>query len=318
MAFPEHFGMSFTETTHTHAEGPTLPENNKAPSGSPFVVVVTGAGKGLGVHISLAYARAGATGICVSSRTQSDLDSLTAELREVDPKIEVLASLCDTTKVEDVKSLAEKVRERWGGRLDVVIANAGIISKYLYDTDSSTGEQSNRRLPQGIVEDDDFQRVLNINLVGSWNVAKYFTPILIDAKNASTVRSYAVITSLASHLTQSNFTPVAYNVSKAAVNRMVEHMGTDHQKAGLLAYAVHPGAVLTPQTEGHSTAKGDAWDALLTDDVGLCGGWLTWLTHERREWLSGRYVSVGWDVEELEKRKGEIVEGDKLKFRMAI
>lgn len=99
---------------------------------------------------------------------------------------------------------------------------------------------------------------------------------------------------------------------------IVESMAEDHKKEGLLAYAVHPGAVVTPQTEKHSLEKGDAWDTLLTDDVRLCGSFLTWLTKERRDWLSGRYVAVTWDVDELEKMKEEIVKQDKLKFKMVV
>lgn len=57
---------------------------------------------------------------------------------------------------------------------------------------------------------------------------------------------------------------------------------------------------------------------MLNDDVGLCGGFLTWLTKEKRQWLSGRYVSVNWDVEELEKRKNEIVGKDLLVMRMTM
>lgn len=292
-----------------------MPENNPS---QPFIVVVTGAGKGLGVHISLAYARAGVTGICISSRTQSDLDALEKQLKEVNPKLEILSLLCDTTKPEAVKSMADKVRERWNGRLDVVVANAGVISRYLYDEDEKTGEKTNRRLPVGIVEDDDFQRVININLLGSYYVAKYFTSLLTATTNPSTARTFVVITSLASHLSASPFVPTAYNIAKIANNRMAEHMANDHGAEGLLAYAVHPGAVLTPQTELHSTNKGDAWDALLTDDVGLCGGFLTWLTRERREWLNGRYLGSNWDVDELVAMKDEIVAEDKLKFRMAV
>ncbi|OCT53545.1 NAD(P)-binding protein [Cladophialophora carrionii] len=313
--WPPHYGMQFTNTLHQKAEGPTLPENNPSPG---YIVVVTGAGKGLGVYISLAYARAGVTGICISSRTQGDLDALEKQLVEVNPKLEILSSLCDTTKPEAVKSLAEQVRQKWKGRLDVVVANAGVISKYVYDVDPVTGEKSNRRLPRGIVEDDDFQRVIDINLLGSYYVAKYFTPILVAPENPSAVRSYIVMTSLASQLTQSNFVPTAYNVAKLANNRMVEHMAEDHKAQGLLAFAVHPGAVLTPQTEHHSTQKGDAWDTLMSEDIGLCGGWLTWLTKERRDWLSGRYLAVTWDVDELQAKKDEIVNEDKLKFKMTV
>jgi NAD(P)-dependent dehydrogenase (short-subunit alcohol dehydrogenase family) len=307
--------LEFTNTRHHKAEGPTLPENN---SSAGYIVVVTGAGKGLGVYIALAYARAGVTGICISSRTQSDLDALEKRLREVNPQLEILASTCDTTKPEAVKTLAEKVGQKWKGRLDVVVANAGVISNYLYDIDPKTGEKTNRRLPQGIVEDDDFQRVIDINLLGSYYVAKYFTPLLVAPENPSAVRSYIVMTSLASQLTQSSFVPTAYNIAKLANNRMVEHMANDHKAEGLLAFAVHPGAVLTPQTKNHSTQKGDAWDTLMTEDIGLCGGWLTWLTKERREWLNGRYLAVTWDVDELEAKKDEIIKEDKLKFKMTI
>ena len=55
---------------------------------------------------------------------------------------------------------------------------------------------------------------------------------------------------------------------------------------------------------------------VLTDDVGLGGGFYVWLTKERREWLSGRWLDARWDVEELERRKEDIIAKDLLKFRM--
>jgi len=42
------------------------------------------------------------------------------------------------------------------------------------------------------------------------------------------------------------------------------------------------------------------------------------LTKEPRSYLSGRYLSVHWDTDELEAKKDEILKGDKLKFKMAI
>ena len=260
--FPDHYGINFTSKTHEHPEGPTLPENNKPPSGQPFNVVVTGAGKGLGYAISIAYVKAGATGISISSRTQSDLDKLSSELKEINSDINIISQTCDTSKSEDVKNLAEIVKRQWNGRLDVVVANAGIISKYLEDqVNPKTGKVQARRLPVGIVEDDDFARVTTVNYLGSYYTAKYFTPLLIDKSNETKVRAYIVITSLASLFPISEFTPVAYNVSKVANNRMVEHMATDHKDDELLAFAVHPGEVVTPQTQGHSTESGDTWDS---------------------------------------------------------
>jgi len=259
MDFPDHWGMNFTQTQHESATGPTLPENNKVPSDTPFVVLVTGAGKGLGYHISLAYVRAGATGLIISSRTQSDLDKLEKELLTVNPQLKVLSQICDTSKPEDVQSLASATKEKFNGQLDVVVANAGIISAYVHDTDPDTGEKTNRRLPVGVVEDDDFKRVNDINYMGTYYTAKYLTPLLTSSP--SKIKAFIVITSTACHCVSSSIIPVAYAVSKLAVNRLVEHIALDHGKEGVQAFAVHPGEVLTPQTERHSTQKGDVWDS---------------------------------------------------------
>ena len=105
-------------------------------------------GKGLGYNISLAYARAGATGLIISSRTQSDLDKLETELHKINPKLEVLSQTCDTMNDDDVARLAAATKERFNGKLDVCVANAGVISKYLQDG----------TLPQGIMSDLDLER----------------------------------------------------------------------------------------------------------------------------------------------------------------
>lgn len=55
-----------------------------------------------------------------------------------------------------------------------------------------------------------------------------------------------------------------------------------------------------------------------TDSLDLCAGMAVWLTREPRPWLNGRYVASNWDADELEKKKDEILEKDKLKFRMVV
>lgn len=237
MAFagvPETSGANFTKTTHTNAEGSTDPANNRY-DGKPFVVCVTGAGKGLGFHIALAYAKAGVSGLVISSRTQSDLDALSDEIKNVNSKVEILSQICDTLKEDDVKRLANATKGHFG-RLDVVVANAGVISKYLEDGS----------LPVGIMEDLDFERVIDINFLGTVRIARHFTPLLLETKGAQT---FIVITSLAAHFVHSSLTSIAYNNSKRVVCHLAELMANDHGKDGLLAYAVHPGAVVTPQSQ---------------------------------------------------------------------
>lgn len=310
MSFPAHYGINFTPTIHAQIPENLSPSNNKLPQ--PFVAVITGAGKGLGYHISLAYAQAGATSLSISSRTASDLDQLEAEITKIDSGISVLKSICDTQSDSSVADLAQAVRAKFA-RVDAVIANAGIISKYVERKSADTGTPTSN-LPVGLLEDDDWARVLDINLLGSWRVAKALLPLLIETKDGP--QTLVVVTSLAAHSTASAWTPIAYNVSKIAVNRVVEHVDSDHrEKDGIHTYALHPGAVLTPQTQNH---QGDGWQELLSDDEGLAGAMCTWLSKEKRGWLSGRYVSANWDVGELESRKDEIGGGEMLKFRMVV
>ena len=255
--FPAHMGLTFTKNYHTHAEGPTDPAKQKLPN--PFVVLVTGAGKGLGYNISTAFAKAGATGIIIASRTASDLEKLSAEIKSINPSCDILSRVCDTTLDADLKTLAQDVKEKYG-RLDAAIANAGIISKYV--SDGAGGH----RLPVGILEDDDFERVVDINLLGSMRVARHFCPLLFATKDGA--QSYVVITSTASHFTESTYTSVAYNTTKIACNRLAEHIHNDHhEKEGIVAYAVHPGAVLTPQTVGHT---GDIWSQSKCRSISQC------------------------------------------------
>jgi hypothetical protein len=52
--------------------------------------------------------------------------------------------------------------------------------------------------------------------------------------------------------------------------------------------------------------------------VDLCGGFCVWLTKEKREWLSGRYLDARWDIETLVGKKEEILIKDLLKLRMVV
>lgn len=110
----------------------------------------------------------------------------------------------------------------------------------------------------------------------------------------------------------------------------------DYGAQGLLAYAVHPGAVLTDMGLHAPTALRH----LFIDTPALSGDSVAFLTREKREWLAGRYISceylecvllahngqtelnsrrIGtWDMEEFLAKKDEIVNGDKLKVRMVV
>jgi hypothetical protein len=56
---------------------------------------------------------------------------------------------------------------------------------------------------------------------------------------------------------------------------------------------------------------------VLTDDVGLAGGFCVWLTADKKDWLSGRYLDARWDVDTLMEKKDDIIAQDLLMLRLA-
>ena len=85
---------------------------------------------------------------------------------------------------------------------------------------------------------------------------------------------------------------------------------------GIIAIAYHPGTVMT---EMLNRLPQEILDGVpFTDTPELSGDMVVWMTKERRQWLSGRYIDCNWDVSELEAKKDEIMKGDKLKVRMIV
>lgn len=119
---PPSYGTNFTPTIHRTPSGPTDPTTISLPA--PFIVAIIGAGKGLGRQIALSYAKAGASGIVISSRTQTDLDSLEGELKAVGRKkggVEVWKKVCDVQNMKEVEEVARGTGEKFG-RVDVVVS----------------------------------------------------------------------------------------------------------------------------------------------------------------------------------------------------
>ena len=235
-ALPVHYGLTLTPTFHSQIPPNLNPSLVTLPY--PFTVVITGAGKGLGYNIALAYARARCTGLAISSRTASDLDSLEAAINaiavETGRRIEVLKVVADVRSDDDVVRLEAQVRAGWG-RVDVVIANAGVMSSYISPSPSQSPSSSSSlsNLPQGLVQDADWPRVLDTNLNGVWRVTRAFLPLLEETKDGA--QTVIASCSMAAHSVVSELTPVAYNLGKMGVMRLMECVANDHGKSGVQA-----------------------------------------------------------------------------------
>jgi short-subunit dehydrogenase len=105
-----------------------------------------------------------------------------------------------------------------------------------------------------------------------------------------------------------------YQTTKFALCRLTEFIDKEYYQQGLIAISLHPGAIKTELAMNMPTERQD----ILTDTPELAADTLVWLSRERRDWLSGRFASVSWDMEELEQKKQEILQGNLLKFRVVI
>lgn len=116
--------------------------------------------------------------------------------------------------------------------------------------------------------------------------------------------------------------------------RLLELIHEQYHGEGLASYAIHPGAVVTEMhvipehvpatsetvlTINRSADAPDSFKAALIDSIDLAGAWCVWLTKdEEQKWLSGRWISACWSVEDLLAKKDEIIEKDLAKLVMAV
>lgn len=248
----------------------------------------------------MAYARAGAASIAVADIVE-DFDKLAHDMIQAaqesghDPP-QIILHMLDVTNEESVRDCVGLIRGEFGNRLDVLVNNAGFMTPALNITETNT---------------TTWWRTMEVNLKGPYLMSKYFIPLLLAASGGP--QSIVNINSVAAH----NLRPMAsaYGTSKFAVLKLTEFLLVEAADKGLVSYSVHPGAVLTELAE-----KGMPADTLagLTDSPELAASTVVWLSSEKREWLSGRYLSATWDMEELVSRREEIVGGDKLKVRLVV
>ncbi|KAI0134001.1 NAD-P-binding protein [Xylariales sp. AK1849] len=294
-ATPPENGAIFTSITHSEPY-PFL-ENARHVG---HRVLVTGGSRGIGRSVAVAFARAGAAGVAVADISE-EFDKLAhdmiaaAQENDFDPPQIILLKL-DVTDKDSVRRCAALVNGEFKGKLDVLANNAGFMTPALPIPDSDV---------------TTWWRTMEVNLKGPYLTSKYLIPLLLD--NPGGPQTIVNINSVAAH----NLRPMAsaYGTSKFAVLKLTEFLLVEAAEKGLVAYCVHPGAVLTELAEKGMPAN---TLAVLKDSPERAAKTITWLSSEQRAWLSGRYLSATWDMKELVARKEEIVKHDKLKVRLVV
>jgi NAD(P)-dependent dehydrogenase (short-subunit alcohol dehydrogenase family) len=222
---------SFTNTQHSKATATLDLQSNKLPL--PLNVLVIGASKGIGAGIAYAYAQAGAAKLIFAARSTSfdELGEVQRRVKELNPSVTAECLGVDITSSQSVAQLAKDVREK-SGTLDVVILNSGYSGPVVLQMDEGN--------PQ------DFQDVFDVNVIGTYNVAHHFIPLLKESGGA---KMFLAVNSFAAMITSGPIANTAYCVSKFAQARLVEYLSEQYGSDGVLAIAIHPGAVNTQMAD---------------------------------------------------------------------
>ena len=185
-----------------------------------FVVLVTGAGSGIGRAIARAFLEQGAT-VAVSGRREEPLRHTVSEF----PRDRSLVLPGGMSVAEDVSRVVGEVVTSLG-RLDVVVANAGL-------SEPGTIED---------LDDGTWERMRSINLDGLIRLARASVPHLRESHG-----TFLAISSVAGM--GGDWNQTGYNATKGAVNALIQSMALDLGGEGVRVNAIAPAFTATRQTQ---------------------------------------------------------------------
>ena len=179
--------------------------------------IVTGAGAGIVEAIAI---RLGSEGARVAL---ADLDEQAAERIAGEIEGETLARRTHDTRADEVEALVRSVVEEWGG-LDVMVNNAGI------GVAGTTPETS----------EEDWERLMAVNLKGTFLGMKYAIPAMRDSGGGSIVNisSVAALVGIPDR--------AAYSATKGGILALTKAAAIDHVGEGVRVNCIAPGTVETP------------------------------------------------------------------------
>ncbi|ROV87536.1 hypothetical protein VMCG_10684 [Cytospora schulzeri] len=258
------------------------PATNKAVRADGKVVIITGAGGGLGFGIARSFISGGAKGIVLVGRNQKSLDGVVADLKADSAKL--LPIVGDITSDTDVDAIYKKALAEFS-KVDILVNAAGAMN---------VG-------PIGVIEPSKWWENFEVNTRGVFNMSSGFVQAIGGEGtiiNLVTLGASFLVPGLS-----------GYSASKLAVIKFGECL--DLEQPNLRVFSVHPGMVEAESGRGMVV---EPFLPFSKDTAALTGGLSVFLTTPKADFLKGGYLHANWDVEELEKHKDEITEKKLMKL----
>ena len=188
------------------------------------VAFITGGTRGIGREIAITLAENGFD-IVVNYREQNDL--LASLQEEIESKnVEFLSVQGDVSKYEDAERMIKEIIDKFA-RIDVLVNNAGITKDTLIMR----------------MQKEDFENVVNVNLVGTFNVTKNVVPYMMKQRDGRIINLSSVV-GISGNAGQAN-----YAASKAGIIGFTKSLAKEVGSRNILVNAVAPGFIETQMTE---------------------------------------------------------------------
>ena len=186
------------------------------------VALVTGAAYGIGLAIAQAYAEAGAKIVFNCSR-QSTVDRGLEAYKALG--IEAKGYVCDVTDEESVKAMVANIEAEFG-TIDILVNNAGII----------------KRIPMEEMAVEDFRRVIDVDLVAPYIMAKAVIPGMIKKGHGKIINICSMMSELGRE------TVSAYAAAKGGLKMLTRNICSEYGAYNIQCNGIGPGYIATEQT----------------------------------------------------------------------
>lgn len=263
------------------------------------VAVVTGGGRGIGRAIALALAAEGAS-VAITARSNEQLTETKTLIQAMGGEATtIVGDVCDR---QAVTRMAEQVVQQFGP-VDILVNNAG----------------RHRALgPLWLVDPDEWWKDVESNLFGTFLCMHALLPGMIERRRGKIIN----ISSGAGNLPRPHST--AYTSSKAAVTRLTESAAISARPYGVSIFAVHPGSVRTAMAEylvnSEEASKWVPEFRTIYDETEIpaerVSSLVVFLASGKADLLTGRFLDVYDDIQELAKQAEAIQQQDLYTLRL--
>lgn len=186
--------------------------------------LITGATRGIGKQIAITLAKQGYNIALNYRKENEELENTKKKIEKIG--VQVLAVKGDVANFENCENFVKQVIERFG-QIDVLVNNAGITKDMLLMR----------------MKKEDFEQVIDTNLVGTFNVTKNVVPYMMKARSGRIINISSVV-GISGNAGQTN-----YSASKAGIIGFTKSLAKEIASRNILVNAVAPGFIETNMTD---------------------------------------------------------------------